>query len=289
MAEPDGFLPAADGGDVGQRPGEPLRQEPPARRRRRHVDAMQERALPLAGERPRQFEIGARRGVDLQRLPARGAHRRRERRPRAELRALDIGEHGGRRDQLGLREGAEAVERGDAEILLDPPPRARAIDAVARHPGDGGAGLAPETGERRIVADRVRTDDLAGSMRAISAASASPSQEPSAKRPVEMSTSARPYCQRVSSSRTRPTPSRMEARDGSSSASSVMVPAVTSRTTSRRTTALEPRLRASAGPPAARRPRRGARPRSAAAGNRRPGARARRTSGCRRPGAGRAW
>ncbi len=160
MAEPDGVLPAADRGDVGERPGQPLRQEPPARRRRRHVDALQERALALAGERARQLEIGAGRRVDLQRLPAGGAHRRRERRPRAELRALDIGEHGGGGDQLGLREGAEAVERGDAKILLDPPPGARAIDAVARHAGDGGARLAPEAGKRRIVADRVGADDL---------------------------------------------------------------------------------------------------------------------------------
>ena len=73
----DRIEPVRDFVRIGQRRGEPLRQQARAGRRHRAVDGRQQRAAPLAGERANQFEIGARRLID------RRAWRRRPRAPAA--------------------------------------------------------------------------------------------------------------------------------------------------------------------------------------------------------------
>ena len=88
----DRVEPVRDRGRIGQRRGEPLRQQPRARRRHRAVDGGEQRAAPLAGERAHQFEIAARRLVDRERRAGGLAQRRRQRRALADLRALDIGD-----------------------------------------------------------------------------------------------------------------------------------------------------------------------------------------------------
>ena len=77
--------------------------------------------------------------------------------------------------------------------------------------------------------------------------SSAASQSATVKAPVEISRLATPKRQPPSAPRTRAMAAKALARAGSSSASSVMVPGVTSRTTSRLTTDLAPRFFASAG------------------------------------------
>ena len=88
----DRIEPLRDLARIGQRRGEPLRQQPRAGRRHGAVDGGEQRAAPLAGERADEFEIAARRLIDRERRAGRLAHRRRQRRALAELRALDIGD-----------------------------------------------------------------------------------------------------------------------------------------------------------------------------------------------------
>ena len=65
------------------------------------------------------------------------------------------------RGRLGAREGAEAVERRDAEEIPQAPLGRGRIEPVAGDGRHGGARLAPEVLQLGIVEDLVRHDDLA--------------------------------------------------------------------------------------------------------------------------------
>ena len=114
-------------------------EQPRAGRRHGAVDASLQRAAPLARQRAHQFEVGARRRIDHQRRADGLARRRRERRPRAELRALHIGDAGGGRGQLQPRERAEGFRGRDREISGEPPLGGRAVEHVARRAASPGS------------------------------------------------------------------------------------------------------------------------------------------------------
>ena len=92
---------------------------------------------------------------------------------------VEIGEQAARRAQGGAVEGAEAVEGGDLEPLLQPALGGKAVEPTLAL-GDGQVG------------DRLGGDDLGRSEPASSASSADGAIEPSSKRPVETSAAASP-------------------------------------------------------------------------------------------------
>ena len=156
----DGIEPLADRVRVGERGGEALREQARARRGHRAVDRGNERAAPFARQRPHQFEIGAGRRIDQERRAGCFAQRRRQRRALADLRALHIGDAGGRRREFEAGERAERFGRCHGEIGRNPSLRARAVEHVARERRDGGkrAQIGREFG---IAIERVRHDHLA--------------------------------------------------------------------------------------------------------------------------------
>ena len=105
------LLPAQNRRAIGQGAREPFRQKPAARRRHGAIDRRQQRALAVAGKRPRQFEIGARRGIDLHMGVAAPPRRQIERRAFPELRPLDI----------------EDGERGSGEFARENCPRPSSV------------------------------------------------------------------------------------------------------------------------------------------------------------------
>ena len=144
----------------GERCGEPLRQQPRAGRRHGAVDRGQQRAAPLARERAHEFEVRPRRLVDRQGRALRLAERRRQRRPLAELGALDVGDAGRRGVQFEPRQRAERLAGGDGEIIAQPPLGGGAVEHVAgqrRHRRQ----RAQIRRQLRIAVERVGDDDLA--------------------------------------------------------------------------------------------------------------------------------
>ena len=156
----DGVMPASDGAGIGERRGQPLREQSRARRRHAAVDRGEQRSAALARQGAHQLEVAARRLVDQERRALRLAHRRRERRALAELRALHIGDAGGGGGKLEPRERAEPFGGGQPEIPGEPPFGAGAIEHVAgerRHRRQR-AQIGRELG---VAVERVRHDDLA--------------------------------------------------------------------------------------------------------------------------------
>ena len=119
------------------------------------------RAFAVSPERARQLEIGARRRVDPHDAGLHIAPGAREWGMGAALGALDIGDGAGSGCELGQRELAEGIERGDLEIGGEPLGRRRGINAVARLGRDGGPHIGPDASERVILMDALRDDDLA--------------------------------------------------------------------------------------------------------------------------------
>ena len=117
----DRIEPARDRGAVGQRRGEPLCQQARSGRGHRAVDRVEQRAAPFAGQRARQFEIGAGGGVDRHGGAGGLARRRRQRRALSDLGAVDIGDGGGGGGRFQPRHRAEAVHGRDREIIAQPP------------------------------------------------------------------------------------------------------------------------------------------------------------------------
>ena len=85
----------------------------------------------------------------------------RERRPRLELGALDIGQRQRGGGDLGARERAEAVEGFDAVELADPAFRRRAVARFARERRRRQPHVGDDLGKQPLVVDRLRSDDLA--------------------------------------------------------------------------------------------------------------------------------
>ena len=146
---------------IGERSGQPLRKQPRARRRHGAVDRGEQRARAFARKRAHQLEIAAGGLVDQQGRALRLAHRRGERRALAELRALDIGDAGGRGGELEPRQRAEGVAGGDRKVIREPPLGGGAVEHVAgkrRHRRQR-AQIGRQLG---VAVERVRHDDLAG-------------------------------------------------------------------------------------------------------------------------------
>src|SRR5262249_56080099 len=118
-------------------------------------------AAPVARERAHELEIAARCLIDRQRRALRLAHRRRKRRTAAELRALHIGDAGGRSRELEPRQGAESLRAGELEIAGETALRARPFEHVAGEWGHRRQ-RAQIGRELAIAVERVRYDDLAG-------------------------------------------------------------------------------------------------------------------------------
>ena len=109
----DPVVPRRDGVALGQRPGEVALQQPRAGGGAGAVDGAQEGGAALAGERFHQLQIAPRRRVEpepaFHRLAAQGLQRR----PRALLGELDIGQHRARGPELDRGEAAEGVQAFD--------------------------------------------------------------------------------------------------------------------------------------------------------------------------------
>ena len=155
---------------------------------------------------------------------------------RPDLRALDIGDGGRGGGDFGARKGAESVERRDAEKIAQAPLRRAWLARVARHRRQRNAQVFDEPGKQRLLADRLGRDDFTrlepGDL----------GGEPARGRLGKAEGAGR-YIRRgepidpcPSDRRTRAMASRILARAGSSRRSSVIVPGVTRRTTSRATT-----------------------------------------------------
>ena len=145
----DRVEPLRDRRRIGQRRREPLRQQPRAGRGHGAVDGIEQRAAPLAAERAHQFEVAARGLVDRHGRAGAFAHRRRQRRPLADLRALDIGDAGRRGGQLQPRQRAESLAGRDREKRGQPPLGGGAVEHVAgerRHRRQRRANKAPNSG-----------------------------------------------------------------------------------------------------------------------------------------------
>ena len=169
--------PPRDCRAVGERRGETLRQQPRAGGGDGAIDRIEQRSAPLARQRARQFEIGAGGGIDRHRGSGGLARRRRQRRTFSDLRAVDIGDGGGRRGRLQPRHRGEAVHGRDREIIAQPPFRGGAVEDVAgqrRHRGQ----FAQQRAQIRIAIERVGDDDLVRIDRAPASPRVPPSRIP---------------------------------------------------------------------------------------------------------------
>ncbi len=153
--------PSIDRFRIRQRARQPFREQACSWRSNGQVDCSQERALARAAQGSRELEVGAGRRIDFQARPARPPDRRRERRPGFELGALDVGERERRGGDLGVGEGAEAVEGFDPVEFADATFSRRAVAAVTRERRSGNAHLAGDLREQGFVIDGLRRHDLA--------------------------------------------------------------------------------------------------------------------------------
>ena len=266
------ILPRRDRRRIGERRGQPARQQPRARRRQRPLHRAEQRVQRAAVARPMDLQAGARRRIHRQQPGAALRRRAGQARQRAGLGGAHIVHRHQRRDRLGVGEAAERVQAGDAERLGQPPPRHQ-----RRRRRDIGRALAVPVAERQAR----RRQDLRR-LQPAEQRRAGPPAPARRSRTGRWTRRARPRRRRRGPA---PVPSSRLARPASSSASSVIVPGVTRRTTSRRSGALALRpCGRTWGPPSARPPRRGSRGGSAARDRPRRHAAARRTSGsaCRR-------
>ena len=157
----DSFQPPVDRLRIGQRRHQPFRQFPPAAAGDRPVDRLEKAARPFARQGAGEFEIGAGRRVDKQRVAVEFALWRFERRPLVDLGLLDIGEGGGCRGQFGARERPEPVEGGDVEIARNAALGGRAVEQHLRLRRGAAAELVNERVLFRVVEHLLRQHDLA--------------------------------------------------------------------------------------------------------------------------------
>ena len=183
--------PALDLGPLGERRGDPLGQQPRAGPGQGAVDGGEQAALAPPVEPAHQLEIAPRRRIDLHRAVGALAPRRRQRRPLAGLRELDIVEQRAAGRDLGAREGAEAVEHRDVERRLQP-----LAGIVASRSAPRAAASAPRSIPRAPPSTRSRasrrsgTSSSPGASRASAAASWPASSGWVAKSAVERSSQA---------------------------------------------------------------------------------------------------
>ena len=147
-----------DGGGVGQRRGEAGGQFARAGARHRAVDHAEQRAFGFALQGLHQFEIGAGRRIDRHGVGGGDAARRQQRRQAADLGQFDIVEQRAHGALFGTAEGAEGVERGDAEMRLQPAFGGGAVEARRRQQGQHGAGA----GDGRVGLHALGDQQFAG-------------------------------------------------------------------------------------------------------------------------------
>ena len=192
--ERDRIVPRPDGVDLGERPGQALRQKPRPARGHGPVDGGERRFPPARRKAcgsvrdwrasPRRWTSAAPGAVAARRVAGPAGCRAASSPRRTERRA--------RRRDLGAAEGAERVERRDAEMILEPPLRGGRVEALAGEGRHGGAGLAPQARKSRILEDCIRQEDLARFEPRDLGGEPGPSVSLKEKRPVEMSRAASP-------------------------------------------------------------------------------------------------
>ncbi|MGX1138793.1 hypothetical protein AB7M11_003029 [Bradyrhizobium ottawaense] len=133
------------------------RREP--RRGHRAVDRIEQRAAAFAGERSRQFQIGARGRVDRHRCARGFARGRRQRRMLADLGAVDIGDGCCCCGSLQPCELRQPVHGRDGKVIAQPLLGGGAVEDVARQ-GCHGRQLAQGLSELVVVIERVGDDGL---------------------------------------------------------------------------------------------------------------------------------
>ena len=157
----DRVQPPRNRGIVGQRRRQPLRQQARSGGGHGAVDGIEQRSAPFAGQRPRQFEVGAGGGIDRHGGAGGFARWRRQRRALADLGAVDIGDGGGCGGGFQPRHRAEAVHGGDREVIAQPPLGGGAVEDVAgqrRHRRQ----FAQQRPQIGIAIERVGDDDFVG-------------------------------------------------------------------------------------------------------------------------------
>ena len=153
--------PPIDSLRVSQRIGEPLGEQASPCGGHSQVDCRQKRTIARPAQGPSELEVRAGRGIDFEARPPRAPRWSRERRPRLQLGALDIGERERGGGDLGASERAEAVKGFDAVKLANPPFGRRNVAAVARKRRRGNAHLTDNLGKRWFFVHGLRSDDLA--------------------------------------------------------------------------------------------------------------------------------
>ena len=143
---------------VGRGRADPLPQQSRAGRRHGEIDDGKQRPLARAGERPRDFEIGSGRGVDVERLAVALAQGPRQRRALGLLRALDVEDGAGASGCFGRRQRAKTLQRRDAVELHQPALGGGALAGVAaerqRREGVWTGGI-----EQRLLGDGAGGDE----------------------------------------------------------------------------------------------------------------------------------
>ena len=130
-------------------------------RRHRAVDDGEQAAAPLARKCRRELEVAPRRRIDLEHRPRPHLLQRLEARQLALLGELDVIEERPRGGELGAAEAAEAVERLDAIIGLEPAPAAVAVEARGGLRRGARTPVGKRCRERLPRQEAVREDELA--------------------------------------------------------------------------------------------------------------------------------
>ena len=157
---------------------------------------------------------------------------------------------------IAASSGRENVPKPASSLTPRCDLRSRSPDRLSKNAAGTGVVLAPASSAQRKMSMSANKVSLArislGAIRTSSPGKSGPMSSEISNSPVEISMEARASFESAANAGPDPLPARKTLVRkfralASSKASSVNVPGVTSRTTSRLTTALEPRLRASAG------------------------------------------
>ena len=144
----------------GQGRRQPLGEQAAAWRGDGLVDRRQQRPFPRARQGSREFEIGSRRGIDVHPRVAREPAWQVQGRTRGKLGALDIENRDGGGGDLGAGQGAQSLQGGEPEIILDAARRAFALSRLAAKRRYGQLRLPREPCEAWHREKRLRGDDF---------------------------------------------------------------------------------------------------------------------------------
>ena len=125
------------------------------------INSGEQAGPPVAGQRPRDFQIDPRGGINRHDPAGIVAGWRLQAGFLAELGFLDVGDDAGRRRQFGAGHLAEPVDGCHLEIMRNPVCSRRHIEERRWHRSDGLV-TAPERFQVRVVEQAIRYDDFAG-------------------------------------------------------------------------------------------------------------------------------